>query len=292
MNYSGDNVPEGAIIRCPSLLEWQGAADKADLAPNEIGVWLVDLDAGLSPEEVVLAEPGPELDVLADDERARAGRFVRARDRRRFAGCRAALRMILGGLLGQSPSSLRLRAGGQGKPELDPDASAADPARARVALRFNVSHSSELALIAVCRGRELGVDIERVRTIREADRIVASYFSPAEQAEFGSFATDARSLAFFRGWTRKEAILKGLGIGLAGLAAQFETRFGTTDLASRFVPATPSPQVDQWLLWEAAPRTGFVATLAVRASTTAEQATAGSGGLASVVASPGNEAVN
>ena len=73
--------------------------------------------------------------------------------------------------------------------------------------------------VAVCRGRELGVDLERVRPIGEAQRIVESYFSPGEQAEFAAIGEEDKELAFLRGWTRKEAILKGLGIGLAGLAA-------------------------------------------------------------------------
>ena len=133
----------------------------------------------------------------------------------------------------------------------------------RADLRFNVSHSSELALIAVSWGRELGVDLERVRPIGEADRIVASFFSPGEQIEFTAIADDVKPQAFLRGWTRKEAILKGLGIGLAGLAAHYETRFATSDLTPQFRPAVPSPRVDEWQLWEAAPRADFVAALAV-----------------------------
>ena len=142
--------------------------------------------------------------------------------------------MILGGLLGEPPASLRFRAAVRGKPELDRDSSGANPAGKQPTLCFNLSHSSELALIAVCRDHELGVDLERVRTIHEADRIVASFFSPAEHAEFATISDDLKPLAFFRGWTRKEAILKGLGIGLAGLAARYETRFGTGDLAASF----------------------------------------------------------
>jgi 4'-phosphopantetheinyl transferase len=175
---------------------------------------------------------------------------------------------------------------------LDPQRPGADRDDAHVELRFNVSHSSELALIAVCRGHELGVDVERVRPISEADRIVASFFSPAEQAEFGSLATAARAEAFFRGWTRKEAILKGLGIGLAGLAAQYETRFGTDELAARFTPVTPSPLVDQWQLWEAAPRAGFVATLAVHVLTATDQAAHSRSGLGPIVACRGDDTVD
>jgi len=257
--------PTSEIPGSPLLLQWQPGADVSGLAPDAIRVWLVELDGGLNAEDDVdPAGPGPELALLAADEQARAARFVRARDRRRFVRCRAALRQILGGLLGESPASLRFRAGGQGKPELDSAGAGADLTANRADLRFNVSHSAELALIAVCLGRELGVDLERVRPIGEAGRIVASFFSPAEQAEFAAIAGDARSLAFQRGWTRKEAVLKGLGIGLAGLAAHYETGFATSELTPQFLPAVPSPRVDEWQLWEAAPRPGFVAALAVR----------------------------
>jgi len=266
--------------------------DEGELAPSEVRVWVVDLDAGVSPENLEQAEPGPELALLADDERTRAARFVRARDRRRFVCCRAALREILGGLMQASPGSLRFRVGGQGKPELDPGGSPTHGGNAQVALRFNVSHSSELALIAACRGHELGVDVERVRPINEADRIVTSYFTPAEQAEFATFAPQAKVMAFFRGWTRKEAILKGLGIGLSGLASRYETRFGTTELTGHFTPASPSPRVVQWQLWEVAPRAGFVATVAVHVPTTADLAALHPSGLGSDVACTGEDAVN
>ena len=129
----------------------------------------------------------------------------------------------------------------------------------RSALQFNVSHSAGLGLIAVGADRALGVDVEKVRPITEAERIVASYFTPAELAAFGAIADGAKAVAFLRGWTRKEAILKGLGIGLAGLATHYETWFGIGALTSRFVAATPLARVGDWYLWEATPRPGYVA---------------------------------
>jgi 4'-phosphopantetheinyl transferase len=252
----------------PELREWQLGVHEPALTPDEVRVWLVELDAGLKPEDdEETAEPGPEVGLLAADEQARAARFIRARDRRRFVRCRAALRQILGSLLDAHPGSLQFRAGGQGKPELAPDGPGGESSDWRHPLRFNVSHSAELALIAVCRGRELGVDIERVRPMSEAERIVASFFSTAEQATFALIPHNARALAFLRGWTRKEAVLKGLGVGLAGLAAHYETGFGTNELSSRFRPATPSPRVDDWQLWEAVPHAEFVAAVAVHAPT-------------------------
>ncbi len=247
----------------PSLEEWQPGAFVSAVRPGEVCAWIVDLDRGLSAELVEVAEPGHALAFLDDVEKERAARFVRARDRRRFANCRAALRQILGEIVGSVPTSLVFSATGKGKPVLDFRAMGIGDADLRGGLRFNVSHSAELALIGVSHGREIGVDIERIKSVGEAERIVASFFTAAEQAEFAGIAADRRDLAFFRGWTRKESVLKGLGVGLAGLSANYETGFGFAELPAHFVPADPSPRVREWQLWEAGPRPGFVATVAV-----------------------------
>ncbi len=251
----------GNGLVCPALREWTPGGPVSGLDGDEIGVWVVELDAGLeSQAEIDGAEPGRELKVLDAEERARAARFVRARDRRRFARCRSALREILGGLVCEQPEALRFRAVARGKPELDfPNIDGREPP-----VRFNVSHSSELAVIAVCRSRELGVDVEQVRAIGEAERIVESFFSANELAEFGRIGPEKKAMAFLRGWTRKEAILKGLGVGIAGLADRHETGFGTGEVTARFSPALPNWRVGAWQLWEASPRSGFVATVACR----------------------------
>jgi 4'-phosphopantetheinyl transferase len=272
---------------------WDPGGARPVLGDSEIGVWLVELDSGLeSQEEIDDAEPGPELSVLDVDESARAARFVRARDRRRFARCRAALREILGALLNQSPASLRFRAVARGKPQLDQS----DRTEEQPPLRFNLSHSASLAAIAVCRGYELGIDLEQIRPIGEAERIVASFFSEAEQAEFATIPDEARPIAFLRGWTRKEAILKGFGVGIAGLASRHETGFGIGELATEFRPAAPNSCLGEWRLWEASPRAGFVVTLACQFAAARESgATVGSsGGTLSSALSPskGQDSVN
>src|SRR6185437_1738066 len=97
----------------------------------------------------------------------------------------------------------------------------------------------------------------------EAERIVASFFTAAEQEAFAAIPATERAEAFLRGWTRKEAVLKGLGMGISGLAARHETGFGTSSLTGGFTPAGPASRVDRWMMWEATPRPGFVAGLAV-----------------------------
>lgn len=242
----------------PKLFAHQAGESSIELNGDEIRVYVVDLIGGDAEDR--FAEL-PEWGWLSAAERARAERLVRPRDGRRFVRCRGALRVILGRLIGAPAVEVAFQTGPGGKPVLPPVEDSSD----RRPLQFNVSHSGELALIAVSRGRELGVDIEMTRPISQAERIVQSYFTEAEQTEFLAVAEADRSAAFMRGWTRKEAILKAQGVGLAGLATGFETRFGTGVVEAReeFVRCAPHPTVLGWALWEVAPRPGYVAALAV-----------------------------
>src|SRR5208283_1867763 len=94
--------------------------------------------------------------------------------------------------------------------------------------------------------------------------IVESYFTSAERAQFAALEEPVRASAFLRGWTRKEAILKARGVGLAGLAASYETMFGTTELTGEFSHARPLPRIGEWRLWEASPHQDYFAALAVQ----------------------------
>lgn len=234
----------------PSLIDFPAGASSP--GPDDVRVYRVDLSAGPEGDDFRASAGWADLSA---DERARAERLVRARDGRRFVHCRGALRGLLGGLLGIAPASVEFHAGPGGKPILS------QPGGSR--WRFNVTHSGELALIAVAWGRELGVDVEMARPIQQAARIVESYFTAAEVAEFLKLDEDGRAEAFIRGWTRKEAVVKAQGVGLAGLATGFETLFGLATPGDSFRSCEPMPEVLGWRLWEATPRPGYVATLAV-----------------------------
>ena len=173
---------------------------------------------------------------LSDEERQRAGRFRLARDRRRYTVARGRLRQLLADRLRTHPRSVELCYGAHGKPRLAPGSAAAD-------WRFNVSHSGDLALLAFCRGRELGIDVEAVHAVQDADAIAAWYFPPRELAAFLSLAPSDKALGFFAGWTRTEALGKALGDGLRRSPAR-------SDAAG-------------WRLQGFCPESGYVAALAV-----------------------------
>jgi len=143
-----------------------------------IDVWRADLTA---------IEDGLE-DLLRADERARAERIVPARKRVLWAHSRGVLRALLGRYLERDPRALRFELGPHGKPALASEG----PTRPEAAadLRFNLSHSGGLALVAVSAGREVGVDVERTRPRYTA--------------------------AFLHDWVLREARTKCLGTGLSG----------------------------------------------------------------------------
>jgi 4'-phosphopantetheinyl transferase len=176
---------------------------------------------------------------LSDEERQRAGRFRLARDRRRYTVTRGRLRQLLADRLRTHPRSVALCYGAHGKPRLAPGSAAAD-------WRFNVSHSGDLALLAFCRGRELGIDVEALHAVQDADTIAAWYFPPRELAAFLSLAPSEKALGFFAGWTRTEALGKALGDGLRRSPAR-------SDAAG-------------WRLQGFCPEPGYVAALAVERS--------------------------
>jgi 4'-phosphopantetheinyl transferase len=218
------------------------------LTVDTVHLWTIRLD-----------EADPDQAALSSDERERAVAFRFERDRRRFVAAHAALRSILARYLEVSPESLVFLTGARGKPMLD-------PARHGAAVHFNLSHSHELALVAVIRDRDVGVDVERARAVPDLEGLVARFFAPAEQAALGRLPADRRPEAFFRVWTLKEAYLKACGDGLSR-----ELRHIVVDLdadAQRArVQALDRPGDDcRWEVFTLAPEPGYVAAIAIEAA--------------------------
>jgi 4'-phosphopantetheinyl transferase len=165
---------------------------------------------------------------LHDDECRRAVRFRLARDRRRYVVARGLLRELLAARLGTHPRAVQFSYGAHGKPCLAPGSAVED-------LRFSVSHTGELALFAFCRGREVGVDVEAVVPIRDADAVARHFFSRSELRAYRALEPDAREAGFFTCWTRKEACLKALGGGLQSPLSKFDAPPGWS--LSSFSPA-------------------------------------------------------
>jgi 4'-phosphopantetheinyl transferase len=144
---------------------------------------------------------------LSPDEVERAERFRFDLDRQRFIAGRGLLRRILGRYLSAEPSDIEFDYGPNGKPSLAGDF-------ARSGLIFNLAHCEDLALVAVIRRGMIGVDVERVRSLPDADDLASRFFSPRERSRYRDCQFGKRPAAFFNIWTRKEAWLKATGEGI------------------------------------------------------------------------------
>ncbi|HYV99558.1 MAG TPA: 4'-phosphopantetheinyl transferase superfamily protein, partial [Gemmatimonadaceae bacterium] len=168
-------------------------------------------DAGLLDVVIARLDIGAEAAdasaaLLSCDERERAARFAGDRERRRFTVARARLRELLGARLAAAPEAIELEYAAGGKPRLHP--------RFGGDLRFNVSHYEDVAAFAFANGREVGVYVEGVRSLVDADAIAALVFSPCEHRAYLALDPEQKPRGFFNCWTRKEAFVKALGEGL------------------------------------------------------------------------------
>jgi 4'-phosphopantetheinyl transferase len=212
-----------------------------------VDVWRIDLAATPAGRAALAA-------TLAGDERARAARFHFDRDRDRWVVARGALRAILARYAGTAPAALALAVGDHGKPRL------AEPV---ADLRFNLSHSGDLALCAVAVGREVGIDVEAVRADRAGDDIARRFFAPAEVAALAALSPALRVEAFFACWTRKEAYVKARGAGLALGLDRFEVSLAPGAAAALLATHDEPAERARWQLTALDPGPGYAGALAV-----------------------------
>jgi 4'-phosphopantetheinyl transferase len=182
------------------------------------------------------------------------GRPLRlAADRRRYVAAHGLLRHILAGYAGLAPSEMRVERAPEGKPRL------LHPRD----LRFNLSHSEGIGVVAVALAREVGIDIEAVRPLDDLESLVGTCFSAVERTQFAALPEPSRLLAFFEAWTRKEAFLKALGEGLSRPLDSFDVTLRPGD-PPRILRVEGEPGLaERYSLRELRPAAGFVGALAV-----------------------------
>jgi 4'-phosphopantetheinyl transferase len=174
------------------------------VAKNVVDVWQLDLDA-VDTDLLLHLRPW-----LSSEEISRVERMVPPVPRRRALAMRGLLRWLLAGYLRLSPEAVSFGTAEQGKPFVE-----GHP------LRFNVSHSQNIGLVAVALC-EVGVDVEKLRSNISMAALVERYFSATEKERFRQLTADEQQPWFFRCWTRKEALLKACGLGIQMLLDQVE----------------------------------------------------------------------
>lgn len=227
---------------------WSAAPADLPLPPGEVHLWRIPL----APPETALRRLEA---TLAPDERARAERFRFDVHRVRYVAGRGALRAILGRYLGVAPAAVSFGYAEHGKPRLD--------AAAAGAIRFNLSNAEDLALVALVRGREVGVDLENLRTIDDAEAIAGRFFSVPENEVFRCLPAGERDRAFLRCWTRKEAFVKAVGEGLSMPLDRFDVSFAPGEPARLLGTRPDAAEAARWRLWDVDAGPGWLAALMV-----------------------------
>ena len=228
----GGNTREGGLARLGSreVQVW--------------GVWLSGSDASLAYYR----------SMLSPEELQRAERFRFEHLRHSYTRSRGSLRLLLAHYLGLPPNEIQLICRPKGKPILR-DSSQID---------FNASHSGQMALYAFTVGCELGIDVEQIRRLDDAESIAARFFSTAEASELLSLTPEQRGPAFFRCWTRKEAYVKAVGDGLAIPLNRFQVTL-LPGIPARFVQlASDMGTAADWTLDHLELAPGYLGALAYR----------------------------
>jgi 4'-phosphopantetheinyl transferase len=228
----------------PESSAWTEAPPSPSLETGTVHVWRISLD-----------QPDDRLDrfrrTLDPDELNRASRFHFEKHQRHFIVARGFLRSVVARYLETQPETLRFSYGAYGKPALGSEH----------VLRFNLSHSHEVALLAVALDAELGVDVEHIRADFASEEIARRFFSRAEVEVFNALPEDEQVAAFFRCWTRKEAYIKAIGKGLSQALDAFDVT-----LAPDIQPALLRAEGDdasRWLLRDVDVGKGYAGALAV-----------------------------
>lgn len=223
---------------------WTSPPDAPELDEGDIHIWSADLSAA------------PDVDGLAvildHGERLRADGFIFDDDRRRFIASHAVLRIIMACYTGERPESIRFRQNRWGKPSL-----------ARPGASFSMSHSGALALYAVARGREVGIDLEEIRAEFPGFDIARRFFSPREVESLSALGDDAKTAAFFNCWVRKEALVKALGMGLKVPLDAFDVSLEPGAPPALLEARFETDDARRWAYVEVPTIEGYAAALAV-----------------------------
>jgi 4'-phosphopantetheinyl transferase len=231
----------------PSI-SWREVSEIPRVAPAEIQVWRVNLLASTG-------EISRLRNFLSAQEQRQAAQFHFVHDQRRFVIRRAVLRQLLSANLGLHPEEIQIASDRFQKPQI---AAAQNPMQ----LRFNSSHSSDWALIALAQNCESGVDVEQHRHLPDRDELANNFFSEPEISELNRLPEPARTAGFFNCWTRKEAFVKAIGQGLAFPLDRFSVSLAPEQSAAIFeIAGDDSTAHKKWSVTSINSIAGFSAAL-------------------------------
>jgi 4'-phosphopantetheinyl transferase len=226
---------------------WLPAPDAIALQDGEVQIWRVDLAAAQ------ISEPNPNgfWNTLSPDEKERAEKFHFERDRNHFVASHGVLRDILSRFTSRAPSKLEFVYNPQKKPSFATGSEFEN-------IHFNLSHSHGIALCAVTTIGAVGVDLEKIQNSLKLVDTAGKIFGDGEISIFQSLPPEIQEIAFLNCWTRKEAYLKAVGVGLQIDPRSFRVSFIPGEPTALGAGVNP-----KWTLREFKPAAGYVGAVVV-----------------------------
>lgn len=212
---------------------------------DEVHIWQVSNDLWSESESFHL---------LTNEEKTRASKFRFIKDRKNFIIGRAVLKTLASSYLNRAIEKIHVVFGEQGKPGL----------KNETALKFNLSHSKNQLLLAFTKDSEIGVDIEFNQTQIEIEKIAKQFFAPAEIDELKELDHSLQLPAFYRCWTRKEAVIKALGGGLSIPLDRFVVSFLPNESARMKRIDWQDEEANKWTIHSQEFHEEFTGAIAVR----------------------------
>ena len=225
---------------------WTDALTQPPLHEGEVHLWVVALD----PSPGQLADFASLLD---GREKERAARFHFERHCVRFVAAHGALRVILGGYLACDPRLVAFEHAARGKPFVPGSV-----------VRFNLSHSGSVGLVALVSGVEVGCDVEKIRERVPIDELAARFFSASEREALARLPGPERRTAFFACWTQKEAFVKARGEGLTLPLDAFDVSIHAPGGLRATRPE--ADEASRWWMESVAPAPGYAGAVCVEAA--------------------------
>lgn len=189
--------------------------------------------------------------LLGEPEHLQHQRFRAAADQHRYLVTRALVRTVLSRYAPVAPHEWLFAPTAHGRPEIAP--SIVEHCREAEGLCFNISHTRGLVVVAVCRHRALGVDVETLPLLDEPDEVVANFFSPTEREAFARAPASMRAERFGEYWTFKESYIKARGEGLSLPLDRFSIHLPDTQSVGLSIDAPFAHEAERWLFWQFKP---------------------------------------
>lgn len=213
-------------------IQWKKADNSAYQLNRSVHIWRISF-SNFSNEEAALNE------LLSNIELERASRFHFKIDSLRYKSTKAISKLVLSKILNATPRDLKFSLNKHGKPEL---------LNNEKNIHFNVSHSGDIGLIAVSDIGPIGIDVEIYRKKMLTEKFARRFFSESEVKDYLALSDEQKEEGFFNCWTRKEAFIKALGLGLAMPLKDFDVSMAPNKEAKLKKIRNINEEPHKWIL--------------------------------------------